>query len=213
MCSRFLRGADFRGSLCYTRGMKSYSPEACVFLANLLKHTDVEVAPPATRGREEIAFNAKYDPSKYNPDLDKDSLIPTADACVLTVDEGVLKVLLIQRGNHPFKGYWCLPGGFVDAGEPLEAAAVRELEEETGLTGVAPRLVCVNGEPWRDPRHKYIVSYTFSFLVEKPEPVEGLDDAQDAQWVPVLDVLTGVVPVGFDHHSVIKKAVLLEFTS
>jgi ADP-ribose pyrophosphatase YjhB (NUDIX family) len=65
------------------------------------------------------------------------------------------KVLLIQRKFEPFAGSWALPGGFVDEGEPLEAAAARELQEETSVdvaTSVSLEQVGAFGDPGRDPR-------------------------------------------------------------
>ncbi|NIA16513.1 MAG: NUDIX domain-containing protein, partial [Nitrospiraceae bacterium] len=60
----------------------------------------------------------------------------TVDAVVFAVRDGGLNVLLIQRGQEPWKGMWAIPGGFIDMDEELDAAARRELEEETGVTGV-----------------------------------------------------------------------------
>ncbi|MGI8650210.1 MAG: NUDIX domain-containing protein, partial [Rubrobacter sp.] len=61
-------------------------------------------------------------------------------------------VVLIRRRNEPFEGQWCLPGGFVEVGESVEAAAVREMREETGLDVKLERLVGVYSDPERDPR-------------------------------------------------------------
>jgi len=92
----------------------------------------------------------------------------TVDACILRVGPAKVEpsgegaatagkapepsVLLIQRGGEPFKGDWALPGGFVDAKEGLDTAARRELEEETGATGLALRQFASFGAPGRDPR-------------------------------------------------------------
>ena len=76
----------------------------------------------------------------------------TADCVVFGLDDEDLKILLIQRGLEPFKGQWALPGGFVDVGETVEEAAVREMREETGLDVQLERLVGVYSDPERDPR-------------------------------------------------------------
>src|SRR5262245_14611944 len=84
---------------------------------------------------EEEQFLDEYRPGAFSrPSV-------TVDLVILTVQDKDPKVLLVQRGEHPFKGRWALPGGFVrvnddrkDQGEDLDAAALRELEEETGLS-------------------------------------------------------------------------------
>ncbi len=76
----------------------------------------------------------------------------TVDAAVFTFSGDKAKVLLINRGNEPFKGKWALPGGFVDMDEELEGAVVRELAEETGLVGVRLEQMRTFGTVGRDPR-------------------------------------------------------------
>src|SRR4051794_1025444 len=89
----------------------------------------------------------------------------TVDCVVFGCDEGDLKVLLIQRGLEPFKGRWALPGGFVRVDETLDAAARRELEEETGLTNVFLEQLYSFGAVDRDPRER-VVSVAYYALVE-----------------------------------------------
>ena len=97
------------------------------------------------------------------------SKMATCDECngwlnpALAADAAVRRgesVLLIQRKHPPMQGAWALPGGFVDQGEDPILAALRELEEETGLKGTNPRLLMVMGDPQRDPR-KHIVSVVY----------------------------------------------------
>src|SRR5438874_9299688 len=101
----------------------------------------------------------------------------TVDCVVFGFDEGELKVLLIQRGLAPFKGKWALPGGFVRVEETLEAAARRELEEETGLSEVFLEQLYTFGAVNRDPRER-VVSVAYYALVKLAEhPATGASDA------------------------------------
>lgn len=81
----------------------------------------------------------------------------TVDAIIQFPDG---EIVLIRRGNDPFKAHWALPGGFVEYGETVETAAVREAHEETGLEIELVRLVGVYSDPDRDPRgHTVSVVY------------------------------------------------------
>ena len=122
----------------------------------------------------------------------------------LAVDAAVRRgdqVLLIQRGNEPWKGAWALPGGFVDYGEDPTDAVLRELEEETGLSGRIIRLLDAKGDPNRDPR-KHIVSIVYLIEAEG-EPVGG-DDAADARFWPIELVLDGELPIAGDHMEILR---------
>ena len=118
---------------------------------------------------------------------------------VIPAEEGVV---LIRRGSDPFEGQWALPGGFVEVGETVEAAAVREAAEETGLGVELARLVGVYSEPDRDPRG-HNVSVAFLARVLSGE----LSAASDAAEVFVLD--PGSVDLAFDHHRIIDAALSL----
>lgn len=112
-------------------------------------------------------------------------------------------VLLIRRGEEPFKGQWALPGGFVNEFEPLEDAARRELEEETGLV-IDGALVQVGtfGDPGRDPRG-WTASAVFAVLLDGPTPpVKGGDDAGEAAWHP----LDAPPSLAFDHALILRAA-------
>jgi 8-oxo-dGTP diphosphatase len=99
--------------------------------------------------------------------------------CVVFDERGY--VLLIRRGNEPFKGSYALPGGFVDVGERVEDSCRRELSEETGLHVGELRLVGVYSDPDRDPRgHTCSVAYLAQ--VGRAEVTAG-DDAAAAEWV------------------------------
>ncbi|WP_439184411.1 NUDIX domain-containing protein [Carboxylicivirga taeanensis] len=113
------------------------------------------------------------------------------------------KLLLIQRGNEPFKGLWALPGGFVDMDEDLPQAALRELKEETGIDSLPIQQFKTYGAVGRDPRHRTI-SIVYMAVVDQPIEVQGMDDAADAQWFDI-DTLPDLA---FDHQLIIDEAML-----
>lgn len=116
---------------------------------------------------------------------------------VVPSEEG--QVLLIRRGNDPFKGQWALPGGFVEVGETMENAAVREAGEETGLEVEIVRLVGIYSDPDRDPRG-HNVSCAYLARVQGGE----LAPATDAAEASFLDPST--VELAFDHAKIIAAA-------
>jgi len=99
--------------------------------------------------------------------------------CVVFDERGY--VLLIRRGNEPFKGSYALPGGFVDVGERVEDSCRRELSEETGLHVGELRLIGVYSDPGRDPRG-HTCSVAYLARVGRAE-VTADDDAAAAEWV------------------------------
>src|SRR5579875_326552 len=109
----------------------------------------------------------------------------TVDLAAFAREGDGLKVLLVRRKHDPFAGRWALPGGFLGIDEPIEAAARRELKEETGfdVSGSVPlAFVGVFGDPGRDPRGRTI---SVAYAVEVPGPppeVRGDDDAEEAGW-------------------------------
>lgn len=124
----------------------------------------------------------------------------TADVVAFSMRPGAgLSVLLVKRGQTPFKGRWAFPGGFVDEGEDVERAARRELSEETGLRTRAIRLEQLSAytAPKRDPRHRTVSVAWLAALGPDIEPTAG-DDAADAAWLPV-DELVGTRRLAFDH--------------
>jgi 8-oxo-dGTP diphosphatase len=108
-------------------------------------------------------------------------------------------VVLVRRGSEPFEGQWALPGGFVEVGETVRQAAVREAAEETGLAVEVSRLVGVYSEPDRDPRgHNVSVAFLACVLSGQ------IQAASDAAEVDVLD--PGSVELAFDHDRIIADA-------
>jgi 8-oxo-dGTP diphosphatase len=119
-------------------------------------------------------------------------------------------VLLIERKHEPFVGAWALPGGFVDANEALEAAALRELLEETGLSSVTLTQVGAFGEPGRDPRgHTVSIAFVTEVDPGSAKVVAG-DDAAKAEWhawsTLKLGGNAGAIRLAFDHDRVLLAA-------
>lgn len=110
------------------------------------------------------------------------------------------RVLLVRRGRAPFRGKWALPGGFVELQETVEEAVVRELKEETGLTGRPAGLVGVYSGPHRDPR-KPTTSVVFRMVGRGGTP-RGGDDATEARWIPWKEVGR----LAFDHNRILRDA-------
>lgn len=132
---------------------------------------------------------------------------PSGTGPRLTVDTVIVhdgQVLLIRRANEPYQGKWAVPGGFVDSGETVEQAAVREAQEETGLHVRLDRLLGVYSHPARDPRgHTVSIAYLASPRPdEDPNKAYGASDATEAAWFP-LDDLPGVA---FDHDQILEHA-------
>jgi len=111
------------------------------------------------------------------------------------------RILLVRRGRPPFAGRWALPGGFVEAGETVEAAVVRELREETGLRARPSGLIGVYSDPARDPRRP-TVSVVFRMVGTVRRPIGG-DDAASAAWRPVAEARG----LAFDHDRIVADAV------
>lgn len=125
----------------------------------------------------------------------------TVDTVVLRPGTAGPEVLLIQRANDPFKGHWALPGGFVDEHEDLEAAAHRELQEETGLTGLSMNQLRAVGTPGRDPRGHTISVVYVAACPAHPCGVLAGDDAAAARWFPLDDLPS----LAFDHTEILAN--------
>ena len=127
----------------------------------------------------------------------------TGDCIVITKEENA-KVLLIQRGDEPYKGTWAFPGGFMNMDESTEQCAIRELEEETGLKVTDVYQIGAYSKVDRDPRGR-TVTVAYLAVIDKPMPVVGLDDAAKAEWWP----LSALPQLAFDHDEIMKDAVEL----
>jgi 8-oxo-dGTP diphosphatase len=129
----------------------------------------------------------------------------TVDCVIFGLDKSSrLKVLLIQRAHAPFMGCWALPGGFVGENETLEAAAQRELAEETGIEDVYVEQLYTFGNPDRDPRGR-VVTVAYYALINLAEHKIGADtDAQDVRWFP----LSSLPDLAFDHAEILQATLL-----
>jgi 8-oxo-dGTP diphosphatase len=124
-----------------------------------------------------------------------------ADAMIFYKDGDDLQLVLVKRKFVPNVGMWAIPGGFVEDDEDLEPAALRELEEETGLKLNSLKQLHTFGKPGRDPRGR-TVSVTYYAILETKLPVTGGDDAAEAQWVSIKDIKE----MAFDHMDVLQFA-------
>jgi len=175
----------------------SLSREATLF------EYDAEVPERPNPHRDaELAFLADYDPHAFPP------LAVTVDLVIATIRQSQLCVLLIRRGTHPHLGRWALPGGFVGAHEALDAAARRELAEETGLDADSHlEQLASYGDPNRDPRMRVISVAYLALLANLPRPSAGTD-AADVRFWPITDLAAAGQPrLAFDHDRILVDAI------
>lgn len=124
----------------------------------------------------------------------------TTDCVVFGIDGQNLKVLLIERGQEPYKGHWAFPGGFLNMDETAEQCAVRELKEETGLDLHDLKQIGAFSAVDRDPRGR-VITIAF-YALTRPSAVQGGDDAAEARWF----ALNELPPLAFDHDSILREA-------
>lgn len=128
----------------------------------------------------------------------------TVDVVIFALRSSRLHLLLVQRKLPPFEGSWAIPGGFVRESEPLDAAARRELAEETGVHDVYLEQLYTFGDPRRDPRGR-VISVTYIALVRaEQQQLQASDDAAAVRWFAVDDLPR---PLAFDHDQIMRYAV------
>lgn len=161
---------------------------------------------------EEQDFLAAYDPR----DFDHPSV--AVDVAILSVVDGRLEVALVERTEHPHKGCWALPGGFVRMDESLDRAAERVLGQKAGLTDVYLEQLYTFGTPDRDPRTR-VISVAYYALVDPArlarEDTDGLVFGPIAvPWqgetggpVEVRDRSRRKLSLAFDHADILGMAV------
>src|SRR5215470_11659923 len=128
-------------------------------------------------------------------------LLVTVDIVLFTIRDRQLHLLLIKRLARPFENRYALPGGFVREHESLDAAAIRELREETGVDRVYLEQLYTFGDPKRDPRGR-VITVAYYALVSQNQTLRAGTDAADAQWFPVSDL----PPLAFDHRKIAEYA-------
>jgi 8-oxo-dGTP diphosphatase len=143
----------------------------------------------------------EYDPSQFP------AFAVTVDVVILTMAGGMLHVLLVRRGEAPFKEMWAIPGGFKRPAETLDEAAKRELREETGVDAASVLAQFgAYGDPGRDPRMNVVTVAYLAVLRDVGDVVAGTD-AADAGLTPVSDVLNGKLQLAFDHQRIVRDAI------
>lgn len=138
--------------------------------------------------------------------------MPAPKTPLLTVDAVIPykgdNIILIKRKNPPYQGHWALPGGFVDIGETVENACIRETQEETNINAKIVRLIGIFSEPNRDPRgHTVSVAYLCEPLTDEEKP-KAQDDAAELEIVPISKIPT--IELAFDHYEIIKASGILD---
>jgi 8-oxo-dGTP diphosphatase len=127
----------------------------------------------------------------------------TVDLVVFTVSEDALKIMLVRRAEVPYSGYWSLPGGFLEAGESLEEAALRVLREKTGGENVYLEQLYTFGAPDRDPRARVITVSYFALIPWKQLEQPESQKIADITWHPV----DAPPRLAFDHKEILNYAV------
>jgi len=113
-------------------------------------------------------------------------------------------IVLIMRKNPPFRGEFALPGGFVDVGESVENACIREAYEETNIHVNIIKLIGVYSNPDRDPRgHVISVAFLCEPLTDSEEPI-AKDDAEALRIVDITDISS--LELAFDHMDIINES-------
>jgi len=137
---------------------------------------------------------ATYDVTKF----ERPSV--TVDVLFFTVKENKLHILLIKRAAWPHKGFWALPGGFVNMDEDLEIAAAREIYEECGVKNLFLEQLFTFGNPKRDPRTR-VITVAYYALAPSTE-IKNIqeDEVSDAKYFPIDDL----PKLAFDHKEIIK---------
>ena len=130
------------------------------------------------------------------------SIRVTVDVVIFTIQDSILKVLLIRRGIPPFKGLTAIPGGFIHENESLEDAAIRELKEETGISNVYLEQLYSFGDPRRDPRGR-VITVSYYALIPADSKLKPGSDASEAAWCGVHEL----PELAFDHRRIIDYAI------
>ncbi len=135
---------------------------------------------------------------KYTYEYPRPAL--TVDAVLFQKTDNELRILLIERKFAPFQGHWAFPGGFVDMDETAEDAAVRELEEETGLKDVELTQFKAYSKVNRDPRGRVVSIVFYGVVKDENCELHANDDAKEAKWFPINQL----PKLAFDHEEILR---------
>jgi 8-oxo-dGTP diphosphatase len=127
----------------------------------------------------------------------------TVDLVIFTVNDDMLKVMLVRRADEPFADSWSIPGGFLRTSESLEDAALRVLKEKAGVENVYVEQLYTFGNPNRDPRARVITVTYFALIPWKDliQPASG--KVSDLMWTSV----NHLPKLAFDHREIVEYAV------
>jgi 8-oxo-dGTP diphosphatase len=187
-----------QNNFSYDDSKRAYECPVC---KSYLEPAIVEVSPHGEDLKEDCS---NYDRYAY------EKAANTADVCICRLNEGNLQILLIKRSFHPFKGKWAIPGGFLNVGknESLAQAALRELYEETKVTGVTLRQLKTYSKPERDPRDVVITTMFYALIsprqfesMEIDVNASGESDAKEYRW---FDIKSLPSDLAFDHEDIIR---------
>ena len=138
----------------------------------------------------------------YNYEYPRPAL--TVDCIIFGLDaQQELKVMLIQRDIPPFKGQWAIPGGFVRIEETLEEAALRELQEETGIHHIFLEQLYTFGDLGRDPRDRTVTVAYYALINLVEQKIQASTDARAAEWFAI----SNIPQLAFDHNQILLVAI------
>ncbi len=124
------------------------------------------------------------------------------DVALFTIQGGTLKVLLVKRQQAPYRGTWALPGGIVGPDESVDAAALRELQEETSIGNIYLEQLYTFGELHRDPRGRVITVAYYALVNWQQVELRAHQRVSDASWFPVRRLPN----LAFDHRRIVDYA-------
>jgi len=148
----------------------------------------------------EAKFLKNYDIHEF------DIPLTSVDMTIFTVEEEVLKVLLVKRAQHPAMGQWALPGGFINIKDDatLDHTASRKLEEKTGVNISHLEQVSSFGSSSRDPRGWSVTIAYMALISNTNICLQTNESSEDIVWVPIADVDKNY-PLAFDHQDILQK--------
>ena len=124
------------------------------------------------------------------------------DVVLLTIQGGTLKVLLVKRQQPPYRGTWALPGGVVGEDESVDAAALRELQEETNIGNIYLEQLYTFGDPSRDPRGRVVTVAYYALVNWQQFQLKARQRVSEASWFAVKRLPS----LAFDHQHIVDYA-------